>query len=334
MTRKLKWGVISTADIARTAVIPAIQESERGEVVAIASRNADKALEMSKQYNIARSYGSYEELLQDPEVQAVYVPLPNHLHKEWTIRSAQAGKHVLCEKPSSLSAVETAEMVDACKKAGVLFAEAFMYRYHPKHQRIKDIIASGEIGELRSIHCTFTFNSSDEKDNVRFNKEMGGGAIYDVGVYPLSAARMYLKSEPEAVTVHALYSEKHGGVDMMASGLVEFPGDITLTFDCGMWAASRSNMEILGTKGTIAMPKMFGWEKTSVVPQIFVHVGTTTREERLKGHNSFKLQAEAFAAAVLDGTPLPYEPEDSILNMKVVDACLESARSCRRVVVG
>lgn len=333
MTRKLKWGVLSTAEIARTAVIPAIQQSERGEVIAIASRDAELAVEVSKQCNIQTAYGSYEELLLDPEVEAVYIPLPNHLHKEWTIRAAEAGKHVLCEKPSSLCASDTEEMVEACKRHGVLFAEAFMYRYHPKHQRIKEIIDSGEIGEIRGIHCTFTYNDANGSDNVRFHKEMGGGSLYDVGVYPISAARMYLKSEPEAVTVHALFSEEHDNVDMMASGLLEFPHGVTLTFDCGMWAAHRSNMEILGTNGTIAMPKMFGWEKTAVVPQIFVHRGTVTREERLKGHNSFEIQADVFASAVLDGTPLPYSPEDSVLNMKVIDACLQSAQTRQRVVV-
>ncbi|MDO7905703.1 Gfo/Idh/MocA family oxidoreductase [Paenibacillus sp. JX-17] len=331
MSRKLKWGILGTAEIARSAIIPAIQESEYGDVVAIASRRAEHAAEVAEQMQIPRSYGSYEELLQDEEVEAVYIPLPNHLHKEWTIKAAQAGKHVLCEKPSSLNAMDTTEMVEACNQAGVVFAEGFMYRYHPKHQRIKEIINSGEIGDIRGIHCTFTFNQADQQGNVRFNREMGGGSIYDVGVYPISAARMYLDREPEAVMVHALYSPEHGDVDMMASGLLEFPGDVTLTFDCGMWAASRSNMEILGTKGTIAMPKMFGWEKSTMVPQIFVHTGTVTREERLKGRNSFLLQVEAFSTAVLEGKPLPYDPSDAILNMKVIDACQQSARERRRV---
>ncbi|CCC84962.1 oxidoreductase [Paenibacillus polymyxa M1] len=334
MGRKLKWGILGTAEIAKIAVIPAIQQSERGEVLGIASRNADKAAEAAREFDIPRSYGSYEELLADPEIGAVYIPLPNHLHEEWTIKAAEAGKHVLCEKPSSLSSAGTSRMIEACRRAGVTFAEAFMYRYHPKHRRIKEIINSGEIGDIRGIHCTFTFNNTDQADNVRFNKSMGGGSLYDVGVYPISAARMYLDREPEAVTVHALFSPEHDNVDMMASGLLEFPGGVNLTFDCGMWAANRSNMEILGSKGTIAMPKMFGWERTSVVPQIFVHVGSVTREERLKGFNSFELQADAFAEAVLDGIPLPYEPEDAVSNMKVIDACIESARSRKRIEIG
>lgn len=331
MNKQLQWGVLGTSTIAKNAVIPAIQQSERGEVLAIASRSKEKAEALAEELDIARCYGSYAELIADPDIEAVYIPLPNHMHKEWTIKAAQAGKHVLCEKPAALNADESAEMIQVCKDHGVLFAEAIMYRYHPKHRRVQEIIASGEIGAVRAIHGNFTCNTADDKDNVRFKRDMGGGSLFDLGVYPISAARMYLGQEPEAVTVHALFSEEHDGVDMMASGLVEFPGSVALTFDCGMWASGRAEMEILGTDGRIELPKVFGWENSDIPPQIIVHTDSVSREERVSVSNSYVLQAETFAAAVLDGTPLPFTPDNTIANMRVIDACLQSARTRQRV---
>lgn len=170
MNRPLQWGVLGTSTIAKNAIIPAIQQSERGEVLAIASRSKEKAEALAEEMDIVRSYGSYEELIADPDIQAVYIPLPNHLHREWTIKAAEAGKHVLCEKPAALNAKESIEMIEACERHGVLFSEAIMYRYHPKHRRVQDIIESGEIGTVRAIHGNFTCNTADDKDNVRFKK--------------------------------------------------------------------------------------------------------------------------------------------------------------------
>lgn len=331
MNRKLRWGILSTSSIAQSAVMPGIHQSERGEIVAIASRDADKAADVAVEFNIQRSYGTYEELLADENVDAVYIPLPNHLHKEWTIAAAKAGKHILCEKPVALNADEAAEMVDVCQREGVIFAEAFMYRYHPKHARVKEIIASGEIGEIRALHANFTCNNSEDLENVRYKKAMGGGSIYDVGCYPISMARMILGHEPTAATVHAFFSPEHDDVDMMASGMLEFPGSIALTFDCGLWAFSRCYYEVLGTKGSIELPNAFGWERTNEPPQILVHTSEGSREERGGVMNSFSLEADAFADAVLDGIPLPYSPEDAVNNMKVIDACLHSARTSLRV---
>lgn len=333
MQRRLQWGVLGASTIAKNAVMPAIQQSERGEVLALASRSLEKAKAVAEELNIARVYGSYDELIADPDIEAVYVPLPNHLHKEWTIKAAEAGKHVLCEKPAALTAEESMEMIEACRKHGVLFAEAIMYRYHPKHRRVEEIIASGEIGRVRAIHGNFTCNSADDKDNVRFKAEMGGGSLFDLGVYPISAARMYLGQEPEAVTVNAFFSEEHGGVDMMASGLVEFPDSVSLTFDCGLWASGRAEMEILGTEGRIELPKVFGWENSDIPPQIIIHLDSVSREERVSVSNSYVLQAEAFADAVLDGKPLPFTPENTINNMRVIEACLQSARTRQRIVL-
>lgn len=163
MSRKLRFGIMSTARIARNAMIPGILKSERCEVKAVASRNKEKAAELAKRYHIDRHYGSYDELLHDPDIDAVYIPLPNHLHKIWSIKAAEAGKHVLCEKPAALTEADVREMAEVAKAHDVLFAEAFMYRYHPKHARVREIIESGEIGELRGIHGSFTFNNASDK---------------------------------------------------------------------------------------------------------------------------------------------------------------------------
>ncbi|GAF07887.1 oxidoreductase [Paenibacillus pini JCM 16418] len=248
MRKKLRWGILSTASIALSAFLPGMADSTRGVVVAIASRSMDNANKVASEFDIPRAYGSYEELLSDPDVDAIYIPLPNHLHKEWTLKAAEAGKHVLCEKPAALHAKDAADMVEGCKKAGVIFAEAFMYRHHPKHLRLMEIIQSGELGTIQSIHGHFTYNQLEgTTDNVRYQKQMGGGAIYDVGCYPISAARMILEQEPVAVTVQARFSPDYD-IDVTASGLVEFPNDVGLTFDCGMETAPRCSLEVVGTE--------------------------------------------------------------------------------------
>lgn len=330
--KKLRWGIISTARIAVNAVIPGIQQSTMGEVAAIASRNLAKAEEAAEKAGIPKAYGSYEELLADDGIDAVYVPLPNDMHKEWTIRAAEAGKHVLCEKPFAMNAREAEEMVEACAKADVHLAEAFMYRHHPRYAQIADIIRSGEIGEIRGINGAFTFNNAKDTTNFRNRPEHGGGSIYDIGVYPISAARLLLGREPEAATVHALFSPEHGGVDMMAAGLLEFSGGIALTFDCGMWASGRNTLEIIGTEGRIELPSAFVCSPTE--PSVFyVVAGNQRREVELPGVNQYALQADDFADVVLNGKPPKFAPEDAVANMRVVDACLESARTRKRVVL-
>ncbi|WP_159886231.1 Gfo/Idh/MocA family protein [Paenibacillus puerhi] len=327
---KLRWGVLGCAAIAFRAVIPGIKQSELGELAAIASRSLEKAQEAAAREGIPQAYGSYEELLADESIDAVYIPLPNHLHREWTIKAAQAGKHVLCEKPAALTAEETEEMVAACAEAGVVFAEAFMYRHHPRYRMIRDVIASGEIGELRAIRGSFTFNSSANSGNVRFNRDMGGGSLYDVGCYPISAARYVLGQEPEAVTVQAFFSPQHDEVDMMASGLLEFPGSVALTFDCGMWAAGRNTLEILGTDGRIELQSAYVGP-TDAGANFFVTAKGERREVEVPVVNHYALQADSFARSVLAGEPVAFDPSDAVLNMKVLDACLESARQRKRV---
>ncbi|MCJ8013722.1 Gfo/Idh/MocA family oxidoreductase [Paenibacillus sp. KQZ6P-2] len=327
MSRKLKWGILGCAGIAKRAVIPGVHMSEMNEVVAIASRDENKAKQTAEELHIPVAYGSYEAILEDPSIDVVYIPLPNHLHKEWTIRAAEAGKHILCEKPLALTAAEAEEMADAAEQAGVYLTEAFMYRYHPRYDAIKELIQSGAIGEIRGIRSAFTFNNAGDSGNVRYRKDWGGGSIYDVGCYPISVARLLLGKEPDAVTVNAFFSPEHDDVDMMASGLVDF-GDVSLTFDCSMWAASRNPLEILGTEGIIEVPSAF------VGSGNFYIISRGERKEiQVPNVNAYTAQADHLASAILGESSLLYDPKDAIANMKVIDACLLSAREHIRVVL-
>lgn len=328
MTQKLRWGIMGCAQIATGSVMPAIQESETGVIRAVASRGLEKSSSVAAEFGIEQAYGSYEELLADPEVDAVYIPLPNHLHCEWVIRAAGAGKHVLCEKPIALNSREAAEMVEACRKAGVHLAEAYMYRHHPRINELQVIIASGEIGAVRTIRGTFTYNDATDTSNIRFNAAWGGGSLYDVGCYPLTVARLLFGTEPEAVTVHALFSPEHDNVDMVASGLVEFPGGKSLIFDCGMWAYNRQLLEVLGTQGRIEIPMPFNARFDDA--EFFVYAGGEPRRVEAVGANPYVQQADHFARAVFSGKPWISE-EDPLLNMRLIESCLESARKRERI---
>ena len=331
MSRKLKWGVMGCASIAKRSVIPGLMKSRLNEVTAIASRSLEKSRALAEELNIPSYYGSYEELLQDPSIDAVYIPLPNHLHKEWTIRAAQAGKHILCEKPLALTEAEASEMAEAAAQAGVLLAEAFMYRHHPRYDLIQEMISSGSIGEIRAIHSAFTFNSSGAAGNVRFRKDWGGGSLYDIGCYPINAARLLLGREPEAVTVQAFFSQEHDDVDMMASGLVEFEGSVSLTFDCGMWAANRNPLEIIGTDGIIEVPHAYTIPSGQAA--FYLIQGSDRQKIEAPEANAYSEQGDHFAEAVLNQAPLRFDSADAIRNMKVIDACLRSARERARIVL-
>lgn len=331
--QKLRWGVIGCAQIAINAVIPAIQNSTFGTVVAIASRNEVKANETAAKLGIPIAYGSYDKILSDPNVDAVYIPLPNHLHHEWVIRAAEAGKHILCEKPFAMNAQQAAEMVEAANRAEVKLAEAFMYRYHPRYDRIKEIVSSGEIGDVRALQVAFTFNIYDvgAEGNVRLDASMGGGGLYDVGCYTVSGARLILNQEPEAVTVQATYAPEHDNVDMMTSGLVEFSKSVGLSFYCGMSAEFRNTLQIAGAKGRIDIPEAFVCEPDTA--NFYVTVSGKRREEVFLPVNQYELQVEEFARCVVENKPLRFPAEDAILNMKVLDACILSAKERIKVTL-
>jgi xylose dehydrogenase (NAD/NADP) len=330
--QKIRWGILGCANIAIKAVIPAIQKSKSGESVAIASRDIKKAQEVANELGIEQAYGSYEALLDDETIDAIYIPLPNHLHKEWTMKAAEAGKHVLCEKPLALNQLEAQEMVEKCLQAGVRLGEAFMYRHHPRYERIKEIIQSGEIGTVRSLHGAFTFNNAADKGNIRYKADMGGGSIYDVGCYPINAARYLLGKEPVAATVQAFFSPEHDQVDMMASGLLEFPESVGVTFTCGMWADFQNTLQILGTDGKIELPSAFLYSSAENA-NFTVTVKGETRVENVPDVNQYTLQIDEFGESILTDTPLRFQPEDAVANMKVIDACLTSAREKERITL-
>lgn len=326
--KKVRWGIMSTASIGKRSVIPGIQESNRNVVEAVASRSLENAQSFANELGIPKAYGSYEELLNDPAIDAVYIPLPNHLHKEWTLKAAKAGKHILCEKPIAINETEAREMVDVCNEAGVILAEAYMYRHQKRYEDIKTLIHNGEIGDIRGIHGVFTFNGAQDTGNIRFTKEWGGGSIYDVGCYPISAARFLLDEEPSAVTTHAFFSPDHGDVDMMASGIMEFSNGVALTFDCGMWAEFRNELEILGSKGRIVMKEAFlGDQSYEIIKDGQIN---KISDENI---NPYALQADNFADGVLDGKPIKFPSDDIISNIRAVKGALTSAEKQERILL-
>ncbi len=312
-------------------MVPAIARSEHGLVAAIASRTLGRAEDKARSLGVPTAYGSYEELLADPAIDAVYIPLPNFLHREWVLAAIAAGKHVLCEKPLAITAAEAREMVDAAQAAGVVLAEAFMYGHHPRYDRLHEIVRSGVIGEVRSITGTFTFDASDEPGLTVFAGHPGSGAIYDVGCYVLHAARTLLGTEPLAVTAHAQVSAAYGGADMMTCALVEFPGDVSLLLQCGMWTADEDSLRILGSKGRIEVPSAFF--ATAGAEGFTVRVGDSRSDEWVPEGDHYALQADRLARAVLFGEPLRYPVQDPVLGAAVLEACVQSLRSRSRVAV-
>jgi xylose dehydrogenase (NAD/NADP) len=327
---KLKWGILGCAGIADQHMITAIQQSHSGEILAIASRTKDKAKFMAGKHGIPRYYGSYEELLSDTEIEAVYIPLPNHLHCEWVVRAAAAGKHILCEKPLALNETEAAEMTAACHGANVQLAEAYMYRHHPRYVRAREIIQSGQIGDIRGMVGQFTFDLSGRRGDIRFRSDMGGGSTYDDGCYPISAARLLLSAEPEAVTSHSMFSPEHDHVDMMNTALLEFPNGVGAMLQFGMWCAGRNEIQILGSKGSLLITNAFYYEPPAQTRLLINAEGEST-EEKFESINHYVCQVEDYNQAILDHRPLPFGADDSIANMKVIEAVLRSSKERIRV---
>lgn len=328
--RRLRWGVLGTAGI-NDAVVPAIQASELGEVTAIASRSPAKAEEHARRFGIPTAYEGYEVLLADPDVDAVYLPLPNHLHHPWVLRAVAAGKHVLCEKPMALTADQAGEMRAAADSAGVVLTEGFMYGHHPRYDRVREILRSGEIGPIRSISTSFTFDAGDETGLTAFAGNPGGGALYDVGCYLLHVSRHLLEREPDAVTIAAQWSSAHGDIDMLSAGMLEF-GDVPVLIRCGMWAADQDVVEVIGRHGRIVLPSAFFCAEGA--DGIEIHLGDEVRTEVIAAPNHYSVQADDLARAALYGDSPRYPGSDAAANLTVLQACLVSAREQRRVELG
>jgi predicted dehydrogenase len=324
---KLKWGIISTAKIGREKVIPGIMASPSSQVVAIASRDAARARAAADALAIPKSYGSYEELLADPEIDAVYNPLPNHLHVELTVAAAKAGKHVLCEKPMALNAKE-AERLRDCPN-NVTVAEAFMVRYHPQWLRVREIVRSGELGEVRAVGAVFSYFNMDP-DDVRNKPDIGGGAIMDIGCYPVTGGRFFFEAEPQRV-VALIDRCPRFGTDRQASVIADFGDSRQLAFTVSTQLVPHQSLEVIGTKARVEIVIPYnapqGAATAILVDQGFSFDGTLSRREIIQPCDQYTEQAEAFARAVLAGKPLPYGIEDSIKSMKVLDAIFESEKT-------
>ena len=326
---KVRFGILSTANIGMAKVTPAIQAGANCDVVAIASRDESRARAAADRLGIPRAHGSYEALLSDDEVDAVYIPLPNQLHAEWTMAAARAGKHVLCEKPLALTAADAQEMADVCAAEGVKFMEAFMYRLHPSWMAVRELVAGGRIGEVRAIQAWFSY-FNDDPDNIRNKPECGGGALMDVGCYPINAARMIYGGEPTAVA-GSMRRDPRFGTDVVTSALLEFgPGQASFT--CSTQLEDYQRVHLGGTEGRIDIEIPFNIPPDRPT-RIFVTAGgnppvaPTTETITFDTRDQYTAEAEGFAAAILSDTPVPNPPEDGVANMRVIEQIVAAASS-------
>jgi predicted dehydrogenase len=335
MSKKLRFGVLSTANIGLKKVIPAMQQGELTTVTAIASRDLKKAQEAANSLGIAAAYGSYEELLADANIDAIYNPLPNHLHVPWTAKAAEAGKHVLCEKPLSMTAAEARTLLEVRARTGVKICEAFMIRSAQQWHRVRQLLDEGRIGEVRAVNAHFSyFNVNPE--NIRNQPEIGGGGVYDIGCYCIQASRLAFGKEPRRV-VALVERDAKLGTDRLASAILEFPSGHAI-FTCSTQLIPFQRVQILGTKGRIELEIPFNAPNDRPT-RIFVDAtgdlsfsGIAT--ETFPTADQYTLQGDAFARAVLENTEVPVPLEDSIGNMAVIDAIFRSGETGRWEAVG
>ncbi len=325
---KIRWGVLSTAKIGRTKVIPALQNSTHNEVVAICSRDEQSARKVADELGIARAYGSYEELLADPDIDAIYNPLPNHMHVDWSIKALQAGKHILCEKPLGLNADDAQRLLDAAKAYPQLKAmEAFMYRFHPRWKIAKNLIDSGRIGNLLSLHSHFSYNNR-ESQNIRNNADMGGGALMDIGCYCISLSRWLFNAEPSQVVGHITPYENYE-VDCLVSGVLEF--DVgSATFTASTKVEAQQFMEAYGENGSILLPVPFN-PTTEGATEIHIKNNGESETIIVPPSDHYREMVDAFALSIINQQPVPTPLSDAINNMRVIDSVFVSAAEGRWV---
>lgn len=324
---KLRWGVLSTAKIAREHVVPGIRSATNAELVAIASRDPALARSVADDLGIPKAHGSYDDLINDPTVDAIYIPLPNHLHLEWTERAAAAGKHVLCEKPLGLDAGEARRMVETCESAGVVLLEAFMYRFHPQWVAVREIVESGGIGELLSIQSWFSYYN-DDPDNIRNVAEWGGGALMDIGCYCIHLSRTLFGREPEGAS-GLMKRDPDSGVDILTSATLDF-GVGTAGFTVATRVEPDQRIHIFGSRGRIDIEIPFNIPADHE-PRVMLTTGRgspiSPQVETIPvaAADQYGLEVEAIGRAVLDGQPLVGTGADSVANMAVIDALVAAA---------
>ncbi len=326
-TRRLRIGVLSTANIATEKVIPGIRRGSRCEVAAIASRDAATAEAVATRLGIPRAHGSYEALLADPDIDAVYIPLPNHLHAEWTIAAARAGKHVLCEKPLAMTAADAERMLAAGREAGVVVMEAFMYRLHPSWEALREIVGSRRIGRVLAVQSWFSY-FNDDPANIRNIREVGGGALFDIGCYNVNLSRMLFGAEPTRVT-SAVTRDPDSGVDILTSAILQFPTGVA-TFTCSTRVETDQRVHVYGTTGraSIEIPFNIPPDRPTRVfvtaggdPPVAPAVETLTFETA----DPYGVEADRFAAIILDGGPLPIAADDAVANLRVIERIFAAA---------
>ncbi|WP_437968051.1 Gfo/Idh/MocA family oxidoreductase [Sorangium sp. So ce260] len=326
----VRWGVLGASDFASKVSLPSMKRGPLTQLAALASRDIVKARAAAQSLGIPRAYGSYEELLGDPEIEAIYNPLPNHLHVEWTARAARAGKHVLCEKPIALSARDAETLVAVQRETGKLIAEAFMIRNHPQWHQARDWVRSGEIGDLVSVQAAFSYFNRDAA-NIRNRKEVGGGALYDIGCYVVNTSRFLFGREP-ARAMALIERDPDFGTDRLTSGLLDY-GGAHLTFTCSTQAAAYQRFNAFGTKGRIEIEIPFNAPADQPC-KIFLDDGSTLNCSSAKVTSfpvvdQYHLQSEAFSRAIRTGGPVENPIEVAVGNMRVIDALFRSAESGR-----
>lgn len=326
--KKVRWGVLGVANIAVKKVIPGMQKCERSEVTAIASRDLGKARQAAETLGLPKAYGSYEELLADPEIDVIYNPLPNHLHVPWSVKAAEAGKHVLCEKPIALDVAEVRELIRVRDRTGVKIGEAFMVRTHPEWLRTREIVQSGDIGEVRSILSVFSYFNRDPQ-NVRNMAEIGGGGAMDIGCYPITMSRFLFGREP--VRVAALIDiDPDFKTDRLDSVLLDYE-TAQAAFICSTQLVPFQRMQVFGTKGRVELeiPYNIPPDRPS---RIFVDdgsllAGQSAKVEEFPAADQYMIQGDAFSRAVQENSEVPVPLEDALANMKVIEAVLRAGRT-------
>ncbi len=316
MTATVKWGILSTADINRR-LLPGATASPKVEVIAVASRDATRAEDYARKWHIERAYGSYDELLADPDVEAIYNPLPNTMHTEWSIKALDAGKHVLCEKPISRHTADVEAAFDAAERNDRLLSEAFMFRHNPQTARVRQLVAEGAIGELRLVRSTFSYGLYDG-ENIRLRTDFEGGALMDVGCYCVSGTRL-LAGEPERVHADAWFGET--GTDWVFTATMRFPGDVLALFDCGTALVERDELEAIGSEGSLFLDDPWHCHK----PVIEVRREDGTQQVELEPADSYRLELENVSDAIRGEGTLLLGREDAVAQARALEALHESA---------
>ena len=318
---KVRWGVLGVAKIAMVKVIPAMQRSELCNITAIASRDLSKAFGASRKLDIPKAYGSYQELLADPEIEAIYNPLPNHLHVPWSIAAAEAGKHVLCEKPIGLNVDEALKLLAVRNRTGRKIGEAFMVRTHPQWLRARELVQSGAIGDLRSITTFFSYFNADPA-NIRNIPEYGGGALMDIGCYPINTSRFLFGEEPARVSA-TMERDPVMGTDRLTSAILEFPSGQAI-FTCSTQLAPHQKTHVFGTKGKIEIEIPF-----NAPPDHPTRIFVNGEVEEFPICDQYTIQGDQFSRAIREDGRVPVPPEDAVKNMAAIDAVVRAAQSGR-----